>query len=94
MFVSHERSQTEEEEGRPSGSARSFRVFGWGEADGGGNGTERGVDGRAGVRTARQYLPESELALAGGQTETQSLSPHLPCQPAPNDAPTGKSQQG
>lgn len=52
------------------------------------------MDGRAGVRTARQYLQESERALAGGRTETQSLSPHLRCQPTPNDAPTGRKPAG
>lgn len=94
VFVSRERSQTEEEEGRPPAPARGFRGFGGGEADGGVNGKERRRDGGAGVRTARQYLQESELALAEGQTETQSLSPHLRCRPTPNDAPTGEKPTG
>lgn len=41
-----------------------------------------------GVRsTVHQYLQESGPALEGGQIKKQSLSPHRPCQPTPNDAP-------
>lgn len=92
--ISHECSQMEEEEDRPSESARSFRGFEDERQMEAETGKSDGWMGVLVVRTERQYLPGWERVLAGGRTERRSLSPRLHCQPTPNDAPARRHQRG